>query len=333
MQSGKTKVSVIVVNYNGISYLETCLRSVLAQNVPDFEVILVDNKSSDDSLEYVRRTFPDLLLVANDKNLGYTGGINSGISHAKGKYLAPLNVDTEVQKNWLGTMVKFMDANPDAGAVTPKSLLYRDREKVGVMGLNIHITGIGFVRGLNKQDSDLPKEPFQVAGISGCSFLIRREIVERMGGLNENNFLYYDDVDLSWVVNLMGYKIYCVPRSVVYHEYQLKMTPQKMFWLEHGRLNAILCYLKPLTLIALLPLLMLTDGLIIGYCLIRGPRYAWAKLRAWFSVANNIGGLLKRRRQVQRLRRISDFELIRRFKLSYEWGQMFHILRRTKVNT
>jgi hypothetical protein len=333
MQSGKTKVSVIVVNYNGISYLETCLRSVLAQNVPDFEVILVDNKSSDDSLEYVRRTFPDLLLVANDKNLGYTGGINSGISHAKGKYLAPLNVDTEVQKNWLGTMVKFMDANPDAGAVTPKSLLYRDREKVGVMGLNIHITGIGFVRGLNKQDSDLPKEPFQVAGISGCSFLIRREIVERMGGLNENNFLYYDDVDLSWVVNLMGYKIYCVPRSVVYHEYQLKMTPQKMFWLEHGRLNAILCYLKPLTLIALLPLLMLTDGLIIGYCLIRGPRYVWAKLRAWFSVANNIGGLLKRRRQVQRLRRISDFELIRRFKLSYEWGQMFHILRRTKVNT
>jgi len=333
MQSGKIRVSVIVVNYNGISYLETCLRSILAQSLPDFEVILVDNKSSDGSLEYVRRMFPDLLVVANEKNLGYTGGTNSGISRAKGKYLAPLNVDTEVEKNWLGAMVEFMNANPDAGAITPKSLLYRDRGKVGVMGLNIHITGLGFVRGLNTQDSNLPKEPFQVAGISGCSYLIRREIVERMGGLNEDNFLYYDDVDLSWVVNLMGYKIYCVPQSVVYHEYELKMTPQKMFWLEHGRLSALLCYLKPLTLVALLPLLMLTEALIIGYCLIRGPRYVWAKLRAWFSVARNMRNLLKRRRLVQRLRRISDFELIRRFKLNYEWGQALHILRRTKANT
>ena len=94
MQSYKTKVSVIIVNYNGMSYLEACLRSVLAQKVPDFEVILVDNKSSDGSLEHVRRMFPDLLAVANEKNLGYTVGINSGISRAKGKYLAPLNVDT-----------------------------------------------------------------------------------------------------------------------------------------------------------------------------------------------------------------------------------------------
>ena len=332
MQSSKTKVSVIIVNYNGISYIETCLRSVLAQHLPDFEVILVDNKSSDGSLENVRRMFPDLLIVANERNLGYTAGINSGISHAKGNYLAPLNVDTEVEKDWLGAMVKFMDANPDAGAVTPKSLLYRDRGKVGVMGLNIHITGLGFVRALNRRDSDLPREPFQVAGISGCSYLIRREIVKRMGGLNEDNFLYYDDVDLSWVVNLMGYKIYCVPQSVVYHEYELKMTPQKMFWLERGRFNALLCYLRPLTFVALLPLLMFTEALIIGYCLIRGRRYIWAKLRAWLFVARNMRGLLRRRGQVQRLRKLSDFQLIKRFKLNYEWGQVLHILRRTEAN-
>ena len=327
MQSSQTKVSVIIVNYNGISYLETCLCSVLAQNLPDFEVILVDNKSSDGSLEYVRRMFPDLLVVANEKNLGYTGGINSGISHAKGRYFAPLNVDTEVEKNWLGAMVEFMDANPDAGAVTPKSLLYRDRGKVGVMGLNMHITGLGFVRGLNRQDSDLPKEPFQVASVSGCSFLIRREIVELMGGLNEDNFMYYDDVDLSWVVNMMGYRIYCVPQSVVYHEYELKMTPQKIFWLEYGRANAILCYLKPPTLVALLPFLMLTETLIMGYCVIRGPRYVWAKLRAWFSIASNMRSLLRRRRQVQKLRELSDFQLIRRFKLNYEWGQVLRIVK------
>jgi len=105
------------------------------------------------------------------------------------------------------------------------------------------------------------------------------------------------------------------------------MTPQKMFWLEHGRSSAAICYLKLLTLVALLPLLMLTEALIIGYCLIRGPRYLWAKLRAWFSVARDMRSLLRRRRKVQRLRKISDFEIIKRFKLNYEWGQVLRILK------
>jgi GT2 family glycosyltransferase len=327
MESSEIKVSVIVINYNDRPYLENCLRSVFAQKYLGFEVILVDNKSTDGSLEFAKQMFPDLISVANEKNLGYAGGINSGLAHAKGKYLAPLNVDTEVEKDWLRAMVEFMDAHPDAGAVTPKSLLFSDREKVGVQGLNIHITGLGFVNGLATQDSDSPREPFPVAGFSGCSFIIRREVVERIGGLNEDPFMYYDDVDLSWITNLMGYRIYCLPQSVVYHEYELKMTPQKMFWLEQGRLNALIRYFKPLTLVAVLPLLMFTEALIIGYCLIRGPRYVWAKLRAWLSVARNMRSLLRRRRQVQRLRRISDLELIKRFKLNYEWGQVLHILR------
>lgn len=327
MQDRKVKVSVIVVNFNGMPFLETCLRSVLNQNYPDFEVILVDNYSSDGSVDYVRQRFPDLLIVANEKNLGYAAGINSGIAHTRGTYFAPLNVDTEVEQNWLAPMVEFMDANPHVGAVTPKSLLYRNRDKVGVQGLNVHITGLGFVRGLNKQDNNLQKEPFQVAAVSGCSFLIRREIVERMGGLNEDNFMYYDDVDLSWLVNLMGYKIYCIPRSVVYHEYELKMTPQKMFWLEYGRLSSLLCYLKPPTFIVLLPALVFTEALITGYCLIRGPRHSWAKLRAGTAVLRNLRGIMRRRRQAQSLRKLSDFQLLTRFELNYEWGQVLHILK------
>lgn len=327
MRDRKTKVSVIVVNFNGMPYLETCLRSVIAQSYPDFQVILVDNNSSDGSLAYARERFPDLLIAANEKNLGYSAGVNSGIACSRGDYIAPLNVDTEVEQNWLAPMVEFMDANPDVGAVTPKSLLYRNRNKVGVMGLDVHITGLGFVRGLNKQDSSLSQEPFPVAAISGCSFLIRREIVERMGGLNEDNFMYYDDVDLSWMVNLMGYEIYCIPQSIVYHEYELKMTPQKMFWLEYGRLSSLLCYLKPPTLIVLLPALVFTEALIMGYCLIRGPRHSWAKLRAGTAVLRNLRGIMRRRRQAQRLRKLSDFQLLRRFELNYEWGQVLHILK------
>jgi len=327
MPSGNVKVSVIVVNFNGMPYIESCLRSILKQDFAHFEVILVDNKSSDKSLDYARQQFPGVLIVANEKNLGYSGGINSGIGHGHGDYLAPINADTEAKQGWLAAMVNFMDANPEVGAVTPKSLLYRDRNKIGTLGLNIHLTGLGFIRGLNQTNSDFPQEPFQVAGVSGCSYLIRREIVEKMGGLNESNFMYYDDVDLSWMVNLMGYKIYCVPQSIVYHEYEPKMTPQKMFWLEYGRANAILSYPRPVTFVVLLPALAFTEALIAGYCLLRGPSYIKAKVRVWVSVLRDLRATMRRRRQVQKLRKLSDFQLLRRFKLSYELGQVLRILK------
>ena len=327
MQERKPKVSVIVVNFNGKPYLETCLRSVINQNYSDFEVILVDNDSNDGSVEYVRQNFPDMCVVANEKNLGYSAGINKGIERAKGEYFAPLNVDTEVERSWLASMVQFMEANPDVGAVTPKSLLYRNRDKVGVMGLKVHITGLGFVIGYSKEDSKLPKEPFQVAAVSGSSFLIRRDIVEQMGGLNEDNFMYYDDVDLSWMVNLMGYRIYCVPDSVIYHEYELGVSAQKLFLLEYGRWSSLICYLKVPTFIVLLPFLVLTETLMMGFCLIRGTGYIRAKMRAGVAVLRSVGKLMRRRRQVQRLRRVSDFSIVRRRELNYDWGQARLIMK------
>ena len=321
------KVSVIVVNYNGALYIRKCLESLMNQDYHSYEIIFVDNNSEDRSVELVNQEFSEVRVIANQRNLGYTGGISSGLAYSQGQYLAPLNVDTEVEKDWLGHMAKFMDANPDVGAVTPKSLLYNNRNIIGTQGLNIHITGLGFVRGLKKPDTNLPSEPFQVAAISGCSFIVRREIIDRMGGFNEANFMYYDDVDLSWMVNLMGYKIYCIPQSRIYHEYELKMTPQKMYWLEYGRLSSLLCYLRPFTFIVLLPALLLTEIQIAGYCVVHGPRYIWAKIRAIIAVLTNIESIIKRRRRVQSLRKNSDFQILRRFEINYEWGQLLNILK------
>lgn len=327
MNNHRPKVSIIIVNYNGMPYIETCITSVMVQSKIDFEVILVDNNSSDGSVNFVKDRFPNTVVVENRQNLGYSRGINSGIARARGIYLAPLNVDIEVTRDWLSPMVEFMDDHPDVGAVTPKSLLYSDRKTVGAMGLNINITGLGFVRGLNEQDNLSSSEPFQVASVSGCSFVVRRDLVEQMGGLNEDNFLYYDDVDLSWMVNLMGYKIYCVPRSTVYHEYKLKMTPQKIFWLERGRWGALLSYLRPVTILLLTPTLALTELLVFGYCTVRGPKYLWAKSKAVVDVLSNLQKIKRRRRQVQKLRSLSDFDLLRRFKINYEWGQLFRIVK------
>ena len=150
--------------------------------------------------------------------------------------------------------------------------------------------------------------------------------MQQIGGMNEDNFMYYEDVDLSWTINLMGYDIYCLP-SKVYHKYRLKMTPEKLFWLERGRLSLLLCTLKPLTLVILLPFLALTELLVLGYCLIRGRSYLSAKLRALGYVVANISHLKQRRALIQRLRRVSDLQLFRKFQLNYDWGQLFQILR------
>ncbi len=321
------KVSVIVVNFNGMPHLETCISSILNQTHPNFEIILVDNGSTDGSLDYARRRFPQLTIVANSKNLGYAGGINTGLKCATGDYIAPLNIDTEVDENWLAPIVKFIDENPAVAAVTPKILLYHDRTTVNALGLNLHITGLGFARGLNEKDGKFPDMPMKVASVSGCSYLIRREILEQTSGLNNDNFMYYDDVALSWTVNLMGYEIYCIPQSIVYHKYSLKMTPEKLFNLEYGRLNMLVCSFKSLTVIVCLPIFALTELLIMGYCILRGRKYISAKLRALISVLKNIRQLRRRRSEIQRLRKISDFRLFRRLQLNYEWGQIFRILR------
>ncbi len=320
------KVSVIVVNYNGISHLDVCISSILKQSYTDFEVILVDNNSSDGSLDYARNKFPNLIFVANDENLGYAGGINSGLAHATGDYIAPLNIDTEVASNWLSIMVAFLDDNPEAGAVTPKVLLFDDRTRINATGLNIHITGLGFCRNLGKKDNN-SIIPENVPGVSGCSYLIRRQLLEQMGCAPGWCFMGNDDVIVSWLLRLMGHEIYYLPESVVFHKYSLKMDSEKLFRLEKNRQTLLLSTLKPLTLLLCLPVLLAIELMIVVYCLAKGWSYIKAKSHALASLWQEQNTMKRRRAQYQSVRRISDFALLRRLNWNLEWAQLLHITR------
>jgi len=317
------RVSVILVNYNGMSHLDACISSVLKQRYTNFEVIFVDNNSSDGSLDYVRNKFPDLTFVVNDKNLGYAGGINSGLPYATGDYIGPLNIDTEVAPNWLSAMVAFLDKNPQAGAVTPKVLLFNDRTKINAVGLDIHITGLGFCRGLGKED-DNSVIPANVPGVSGCSYLIRRQLLEQMGGAPGWCFMGNDDVIVSWLLRLMGYEVYCLPESIVFHKYSLKMDPEKLIRLEKNRQTLLLSTLKPLTLLACLPILLAIELMIIAYSLVKGRSYIRAKFDALASPWRERSNIKQRRDQYQQLRKMSDFRLFKNLKLTLEWRQIFH---------
>ena len=136
-----------------------------------------------------------------------------------------------------------------------------------------------------------------------------------------------DDVIVSWLVNLMGYEIYCVPEAVVYHKYKLKMNPEKLYSLEKNRQALLLYSLKPLTLVACFPILAAIEVLIIGYALLRGKAYLKAKFGALRSVGKDRKYIKEKRVQVQKIRRIPDFDLFRRLNWNLEWAQLLHIVR------
>lgn len=322
---GNKKASIILVNYNGMPHLDVCVRSIVKQSYTNFEIIFVDNNSSDESLQYARSKFPNLIFVANDKNLGYAGGINAGLAFATGEYIAPLNIDTEVAPNWLSAMAAFLDENPQAGAVTPKILLFDDRDKINALGMNIHITGLGFCRGLGKENN-ISVLPENVPGVSGCSYLIRREILEEMGGAPQECFMGNDDVIVSWLLRLMGYEIYCVPEAVVYHKYKLRMNPEKLYSLEKNRQALLLYSLKPSTLIVCFPIFAVIELLIISYCLLHGKAYLKAKFSALWSLGKDRKYIRERRVQVRKIRKISDFKLLKKLKVNLEWRQLFDTL-------
>lgn len=324
MRTKSGGVSVIVVNFNGMPHIDRCLASVLAQAHPDFEVILVDNCSTDGSLEHARDHYPGVRAVANSENLGYAGGINVGLAAATGGYIAPLNADTEMASGALKALSDFLDENQQAGVVTPKVLLFDRRDTVNALGSNIHISGLGFCRGLGRKD-DGRSAPEKVCGVSGSSYMIRRELLEQMGGVPLECFQANDDVVVSWMVNLMGYDAYCVRRAVVYHKYRLRMSPDKLCALEKNRLSLVLYGYGRGTLVALSPVLLVTELLIAAYCLRGGWSYVAAKSRAVRALWAERELIRQRRAVVKRVRRISDRRLLGRLRWNLEWGQLLQI--------
>jgi GT2 family glycosyltransferase len=320
------RISVIIVSYNSIKDIDVCLSSVLKQDYPDYEVILSDNGSVDGTIERVRSQYPHVKIIENYSNLGYANGINAALPLATGEYIAPLNVDTEVKPGWLSAMVKVMAADPRIGAVTPKILLFDNRAHINAMGHNIHVSGISFCRNLNKPDYDC-QIPEKVSGVSGCSYLIRRDTLDLMGGLPHDSFMSNDDVIVSWLLHLMGLKIYCVPEAVMYHKYRLKMNAEKLYRLEKDRSQLLLSTLSLLALILLSPVLIIIEIMIFTYCLVKGPGYLKSKFRAVTNICKERDAIRKKRQQYSKLKRVSGWSLIRQLKWNLEWKQLFGIIR------
>jgi GT2 family glycosyltransferase len=325
------RVSVIVVNYNGADALERCLRALASGSDPaTTEIIVVDNASSDDSAAIAERFAAEhdsVRLLRSPTNRGYAGGVNFALPEARGVYVAVLNMDVVVADGWLEPLTSFLDANPAAGAVSPLIVLESDPQRINAAGQNVHVTALGFNRWLEKPRERAGADPFKVSGLHGGAFLIRADLLRSIGGWDESGFLYHEDVELSWLLRLADSEIWCVPISTVSHDYHLTMFPRKLFLLERNRWKMLLANLRTRTRVALAPLLALSELMMWGYCLLRGPRFLRAKRDSYRWIREHRGEIRERRDFVEGLRSNSDWGVLRRLHWGYPLDQFLTLGR------
>lgn len=220
----KPLVSIVILNFNGVKYLQSFLPSVLATQYENFEVVVADNGSTDDSISFLQANFPSVKIITSTTNEGFAGGYNWALKLIEATYFVLLNSDVAVTPNWLNPMVELISADSNIAACQPKLLSYQSPdnfEYAGAAGGWIDSLGYPFSRGRVFDHCEVDtlqyeeKEPIFWA--SGAAMMIRASVFHELGGFDPYFFAHQEEIDLCWRIQLKGYKIYACPASTVYH--------------------------------------------------------------------------------------------------------------------
>lgn len=304
------KASIVIVNWNGRQHLEDCLNSLTKQTYANYEIIVVDNASEDDSVPFIKKNFPTVRIIHNPENIGFAEGSNIGIRASTGEYIVLLNNDTSVEPNWLEELVKAVDKDEKIGACMSKILLFDRRNVINSSGGEIHYLGFAWASDYGTRDNGQFKER-EIAFASGAAMLIKRQVLNKVGLFDPAYHMYYEDVDLGWRIRLAGYKIVFVPSSVVYHKYEFSKGIQKFYNLEKNRLSLLLTHYKTRTLFLIVPVFFLMEAGLLLYFLLQSG--LGAKLRSYLTLVRDLREILEKRKRVQALRAVNDGDIARVF--------------------
>jgi GT2 family glycosyltransferase len=302
-------VTVVIVVYNALPYLPNLAAALARQTYPRIETVVVDNASTDGAADCIAREMPAAMLIRLRTNGGYAAGNNAALPHCHGDYLALLNPDTEPEPDWLAALVAAMEADASIGLATSKIVLTNDRTRINTCGNTVHVAGFATCRGLDAPAAEYT-DAADVAAVSGAAFIIRRTLMERLGGFDASFFMYVEDTDLSWRALLAGARCRFVPTSVVAHRYALTLGAEKTFYLERNRMQMLLKCYRARTLLLLAPALLLGEVAAWGYAALQGAAHLRAKARATRWVFRHRREIRGRRRVVQASRVVGDRALL-----------------------
>jgi GT2 family glycosyltransferase len=220
---GFPQVVIVVLNWNGLADTLECLESLARLDYPAYEVVVVDNDSTDGSAEAIREQFPEVTLIENRENLGFTGGNNVGLRYALARgtdYALLLNNDTKVAPDFLRHMVEASEADPTVGIAGP-TIYYHERPDIiwSAGGVIDWRRGSTQMVGLNERDEgQLGQVPRTVDFVTGCALLVRRAVLEQAGLLDERFFAYYEETEWCVRATRAGFKIVHVPLAHIWHK-------------------------------------------------------------------------------------------------------------------
>ena len=226
-------ITVLILNYNGRKYLKSCLDSLLSMNYPSFKLVVIDNGSTDGSLDFMTIHYPEIELIHLFKNCGYASAINTAMNFVKSDYVAFLNNDVIVDPNWLHEMFCHFKSDEKIAALTPKILFLHNRKIINSAGGNCDLFGIGWNRGNGEFDNHQYDSKEEVFYANGAALLTKTDIWKEVGPFDSSFFLYGEDLDWCWRARLKGYKILYIPSSVVYHCWQGSGSPMIPYLEKH----------------------------------------------------------------------------------------------------
>ena len=312
--SSNSLVSIIILNYNAGDLLLDCVSSIYNSNHKNFEIIVVDNISKDNSHKKCKEKFPDITLIENSENLGYCEGINVGLRKAKGDFVAILNPDTLVEPNWLNELINAYQKN-GTGFYQPKFLATTDHSMLLSTGNMIQIFGFGYSRSKGEKDTQSYEKFEQIDYASGTCLFTSKTLIEKIGLFEPFLFAFHDDLELCWRGEIAGIHSFYVPKSIVYHPiegYSFKWNPIKFKLLERNRKYCLLTLYNRTTILKMLPALLLVDFSVFIFYFTRG--LVKMKISADFEILKNMRTINKKYAQNRKIKKVSDQEIIHQFK-------------------
>ena len=300
-------VDVILVTFNSERDISECVKALLFQREVDINIIIVDNGSSDRTLDILRAEFPQIDIHANSMNLGYPKACNVGLRFLSNDYVAFVNPDNSGDPKWIATAIRSLDANPTAGACQARLLLANDRKRLNSRGNQANLLFFGWPDGYMELDES-PLKTVAIPFASGGASIYTRVCIEKCGGYDETHFVYGEDLELGLRLFLYGYDVILSPDSIVYHKYEFKPSPEKYFHLEKGRILAFLKIYRWRTILFMSPLFVVSEMAVLMKATLEG--WLPQKLRSYLAVLLNLEQVTKGRRKVQAERIRSDGELL-----------------------
>lgn len=305
-----TNLAVVILNWNGKNWLEKFLPDVVrfSQNA---DIYVIDNLSTDDSIDFIERQFPTVKIIRNDKNYGFAGGYNEGLKEIKNEYYCLLNSDVEVTENWINPVMDLFENDASIAAVQPKILSFNNKnyfEFAGAAGGMIDHLGYPYCRGRIfdslEEDKGQYDDETEIFWASGCCFFIRSKDFWAQNGFDERFFAHQEEIDLCWRLINSGKKIFYTGKSKVYHVgggTLNKQSAQKTYLNMRNNLSMMVKNLPFPQLIGVISLRLVLDGFAgIYFGLKNGFAHFWAVLRAHFGFYEQLPGTWKLRQKNQK---------------------------------